>query len=139
MTRRRKRNRRETFRRAIFPISCLRRGVLVIYGDFEGLREAIAEDEAFGDPEEYDRFKDNSLGLVARDKDMRGESIIWFPKEPIPEFPQIAHEVSHAVFHMLSSIGIPHTDDTDEIYAYLIEYLTTVIHEWLNEDNNNND
>jgi hypothetical protein len=39
----------------------------------------------------------------------------------------VAHEVFHAVSYILRRKGLPLSDDTEEAYAYLIQFLTTEI------------
>lgn len=39
----------------------------------------------------------------------------------------IAHEVFHAVSYIFNHINIPFSDDTQEAYAYLIQYITQQI------------
>lgn len=41
------------------------------------------------------------------------------------------HEILHAVSHILRSIGIEHTAETEEVYAYAIEYCNKRIFTWL--------
>ncbi len=39
------------------------------------------------------------------------------------DMPVFAHEISHAAFAILERAGVPHTRDTEEVYAYLQEYI----------------
>lgn len=50
-----------------------------------------------------------------------GVVIMWFPKNPTKGL--LAHEMEHATYMILNRCGVPHTDDTDEVYAYQINYL----------------
>ena len=43
----------------------------------------------------------------------------------------IAHEVCHAVGWSLDTKGIPLTFETEEVYAYLTQFLSREIHEYL--------
>lgn len=50
-----------------------------------------------------------------------GGSIIWLP---FPTDPNVyTHEISHAAYHILKAKGVILCDETDEVYAYLVEYL----------------
>jgi len=42
----------------------------------------------------------------------------------------LVHEISHAVFCVFQYIGISHTDDTDEVFAYYQGYL---VRDFLNQ------
>lgn len=45
----------------------------------------------------------------------------------------IAHEVFHAVHYVMDSVGIPFSDDTNEVYAYHIQFLMEkIMNKWLN-------
>ena len=44
----------------------------------------------------------------------------------------LVHEVGHLAFQLLSRLGIPHTQDTDEVFSYVSEFLFSHIKEmWL--------
>lgn len=60
----------------------------------------------------------NSLGCTV---DEDGVIIVWFPEYPTKGL--LAHEMGHATYMILNRCGVPHTDDTDEVYAYQINYL----------------
>lgn len=50
-----------------------------------------------------------------------GGSIIWFnPKAGLGTY---VHELTHASHHLLKKREIPLSDDTEEVYAYLIDFL----------------
>ena len=56
----------------------------------------------------------------------KGHVVIRFgpvTKEPTALAELIAHECMHATYRMLSYVGIALTLDTDEVYAYQLEYL----------------
>lgn len=36
----------------------------------------------------------------------------------------LCHEILHAVFHILRTIGMPHSNKSEEAYAYLNDYIT---------------
>lgn len=49
-----------------------------------------------------------------------GGSVVWLEEKRMDVF---IHEISHAVYHMLQAKGINLCEDTDEVYAYAVEYL----------------
>ena len=60
---------------------------------------------------------------------------IWFNHIPktIFDYSCLAHEVEHCVFHILDSIGVEHTMESDEAYAYLTGYIFGNIDKWVND------
>lgn len=49
-----------------------------------------------------------------------GASVIWLEEKRADVF---IHEISHAAYHLLQAKGINLTYETDEAYAYLVEFL----------------
>ncbi len=47
------------------------------------------------------------------------------------DYGTLQHEIFHAVYQILKSIGMSLSDDSEEAYAYLIGYLTEKIYEHL--------
>ena len=44
----------------------------------------------------------------------------------------LVHETGHLTFQILTRVGVPHTEDTDEVYQYVQEFLFSNIKElWL--------
>lgn len=41
----------------------------------------------------------------------------------LKHIPSIFHEIEHATSHILWRAGVPHNDSTDEVFAYLQEYI----------------
>lgn len=56
-------------------------------------------------------------------------SVIWLPRVPKKpnEIGVLAHEISHAVLRICEWAGIPITDDTSEIIAFMHGYLLECI------------
>jgi len=54
-------------------------------------------------------------------------TVVWlehFPKTP-SDYGALAHETGHAAFVMLRDLGMGFTDDSEEAFTYLQEYLVT--------------
>ena len=62
-----------------------------------------------------------------------GDSLIYSKdyKDDIEYTSVVAHEIIHAVSHILRNVGIEHTAETEEVYAYTIEDLTKRVLTWL--------
>lgn len=58
-----------------------------------------------------------------------GDALIFTPQ--IPSSAEMVHEIFHAARHILDIIGVKLTDDTEEVFAYLMEYLSEQILPWL--------
>lgn len=54
-----------------------------------------------------------------------GQTIILFKRSPEPSL--LAHEVFHAAYMILNRIGITLSEESDEAYAYLIQFITQKI------------
>lgn len=50
-----------------------------------------------------------------------GGSIIW--GKPNAHIGSLVHEVTHAAHHLLKRRTVPLSEDTEEVYAYLIQFL----------------
>lgn len=49
-----------------------------------------------------------------------GGALVWMRRD---DKGVLVHELMHVAWHILSSKGVPLTDDTQEAYCYLIEHL----------------
>ena len=51
--------------------------------------------------------------------------ILWLPQVPtsIADYGSLVHEIEHFVFRLFDNIGMTHSDDSDEAYAYLLSYV----------------
>ena len=47
--------------------------------------------------------------------------MVWFPKKP--DAGLLAHEMTHVTEALLVNVGVPHSEDTEEVYAYEVQYL----------------
>lgn len=76
-------------------------------------------------------YEDKVEGRFVMNK--KHQSLLRVPRKPTN--PQdkgvLAHEIFHAVEFVLDRIGLPHTLETGEAYAYLIDYITTEIYKKL--------
>lgn len=58
-----------------------------------------------------------------------GDALIFAPR--IPSSAEMVHEIFHATRHILDIVGVKLSDDTEEVFAYLMEYLSEQILPWL--------
>lgn len=50
--------------------------------------------------------------------------LIRFAREPFADHDVIAHEIFHVAAHLWRYVGVRFSEDSEEAYAYLIDYLT---------------
>ena len=61
-----------------------------------------------------------NYGLTVREERNDGKEaliVIWTEDES-----QIYHEISHAVFWWMDERGVPRTEDTEEVFTYLLDF-----------------
>lgn len=60
-------------------------------------------------------------------------NLIWLNKYPetVEDFGDLVHEIEHAVWYILDSRGLKHTEESDEAYAYLSGYIFCEIDDYL--------
>jgi len=91
---------------------------------------------AFEDPPEYNTFSGRFYTLENQ------ATIIYCPEFDFSHlyFSILAHEIYHATSQILFSRGLSHTEETEEAFAYLNQYihsvsLKTLFKQWNNEAN----
>lgn len=52
-----------------------------------------------------------------------GQTVVRFKKNK-PDIDIVAHEIFHAIEFIFDRIGLPHSRDTSESWAYAIQYVT---------------
>lgn len=74
----------------------------------------------------------NAAGSMCR-IDAINEYFLWVEKVPttIKDYGVLVHEIEHFVFYFLNDKGLNHTEDSDEAYAYLFEYIFEQIDTWI--------
>lgn len=74
-----------------------------------------------------------SLEFIKKGRTVRLENnaiVLWLKEYPSsPEwFGHLAHEIFHAADMILEQAGVTHTNDSDEVWAYLIDWITKEIY-----------
>ena len=115
----------------IFPINIFKHGIRIVVGNENDLL-SVAECEGWRDEavKIMDGVKDY-VGITLRLES--GDSAILLPDKDGEGIatPIVVHELIHAVSHVLRNIGIEYSIDSEEIYAYVIEYLTEEVINWI--------
>ena len=74
--------------------------------------------------EHLEKHSKNSVGIFTYNEESNTYTI-WLPQEPdtIAWESVLLHEINHAVFYLFDNLGMKHTQESDEAYSYLSEYL----------------
>lgn len=117
----------------IFPLDIFKHGIKVVIGSRDYLH-AVAKKDGFFD------FVTKNIG----EQPFRmitfllptGDAMIYSEKfdRTTDDDEVMRHEILHAASHILRSVGIEHTVDTEEVYAFTIEYCNKRIIAWLLHD-----
>lgn len=66
------------------------------------------------------RLESGDSAILLSDKDEEGIAT-----------PVVVHELIHAVSHILRNICIEYSEDSEEVYAYVMEDLTEKVTDWI--------
>jgi hypothetical protein len=99
----------------------------------EDLYEAIKENISRKD---FDKHMANQKSIATTHKLRTGSILIRF-KDDINDPGIVAHEAFHAIVFLFKKIGIDFCYESEEAYAYSLEYLTNQILKIKMDENNN--
>jgi len=112
-----------------FPIDIFKHGIKIFFGSFEELKEELKAD---GFSEEIKEDMMNNTTMITLNMST-GDAVIY-GKKPIKGVEGqtvLAHEIFHAVSYLLRNIGIKHSVETEEVYAYVFEDVLLKALTWL--------
>lgn len=99
--------------------------VMFHFGDIGLLQEQLEKhlDKAVVD-EVLDDIKDKSA--LGRTYGLPKGTLVYMPCVPKTEkdYGALAHEILHAVFEVTKKTGVEYSPEGEELYTYLMEYLT---------------
>ncbi|HMT01783.1 MAG TPA: hypothetical protein PKD00_00495 [Burkholderiales bacterium] len=110
----------------IYPFS-----IIVFYGNDKSLLSKKLKKYLFKEDIEYlktiEFHRGKSIMFTS------GQTLLWLKEEPNnPETLAILnHEIFHCVCFIMEKVGIKFSDDSDEAFAYLIEYVSKQIYKKL--------
>ena len=114
--------------KAIIQVPIYKKAVLLYCGSERELLKTVRRDLG----EEVEEEVRNGLGEEERYEGITlmtstNDVIVHLPEKPKNNkgISTLTHELFHASSFILEGAGIPHTNDTEEAYAYLLEYLVT--------------
>lgn len=107
-------------------LDMLYRDILIVFGDEEQTRKTLHK---YFDKEEIDD--------LLRDATFNGRGwtkytskfnsyLVWFPSNPktAEEVGFLVHELFHATYAVMCNVGINLSEDSEEVFAYTIGFLT---------------
>lgn len=112
----------------IIKIDVFDREIMVHFGSRADLRRKLSKYFGEEDAESIaGRIKDGVNGTSLRFED--NTMLLWMPDKPqnADEFGTLSHEIFHITDYIAGSIDVRLSESSDEVYAYLIGYLTKTI------------
>lgn len=108
----------------IIPIEVYGHDIVVSIGQtdddlYEHIQENISR-------KQFDKYMINQKSIATTHKLKTGSILIRF-KDDIDNAGIVAHEAFHAIIFLFKKIGIEYCYESEEAYAYALEYLTNQI------------
>jgi hypothetical protein len=118
----------------IIPLDVYGHDIVVSIGQsdddlYEEIKENISK-------KRFDKFFANQTSIATTFKLKTGCIIIRF-KDDIDNPGIVAHESFHAIVYLFKKIGIEYCYESEEAYAYTLEYLTNQILKIKTDENDN--
>lgn len=112
-----------------FPLDIFKHGIKVVIGSRDYLL-AVAKKDGFLDFVE--KNIEEPFGMITFMLPT-GDAMIYSESfdSGTDDDEVMRHEILHAVSHILRNVGIEHTAETEEAYAYALEYCNKRILTWL--------
>lgn len=113
----------------LIPIDVFYRDILVVFGDEKTLRKSLLKYHCKEEIENLvNEVNFSNKGSVVYDSYNKA-FFLWMPDKPktAQDVGFLMHEVFHATCAVMSAIGITLSDNSEEVYAYLIGFLTEKI------------
>lgn len=97
----------------------------IFFGPTEDAIAAAIADKVPDEAAECALRRKRGVNGMFRYIENEGYYVIWLPEVPktIGQFGVLIHELEHFLYCFMDVRGIPHTNDSDEAYAYLFEFL----------------
>ena len=107
----------------VIQIPIYKTAVLIYWGDRKGLYKAVKRNSDKTTAREViEEVAPHTEGVTVTTS---GRTVTIYLASPPRDARSVAlpiHELSHATNFILREVGIPHTEDTEEAYTYLLEY-----------------
>ena len=113
----------------LIHIDVFYRDLLLVWGNREEIRDALLVFHSEEKTEELlDGFETWDKGRTVYSSE-HNAFFAWIPEKPktAQDVGFLVHELFHSTYAVMSNIGVPLSDDSEEVYAYTIGYLTEKI------------
>lgn len=112
--------------RCMAHLDMLYHDILIVFGDKEQTRETLLK---YFDKEEVDDIiKDATFDVKGWTKytSKFNSYLVWLPNNPktAEEVGFLVHELFHATYAVMCNVGISLSEDSEEVFAYTIGFLT---------------
>ncbi len=84
-------------------------------------KEALTKEKFETLSKQYETHGHDPYSLALQFPFGGGGSLIW--GKPHATVGTLVHEITHAAHHLLKQRSVPLSEDTEEVYAYMIEFL----------------
>lgn len=115
------------------PINIFRHGIKICIGTIDELRKTMKADGFANETLDEEWLKGSVMTTLCLST---GDALIYgrtYSNDAVGQS-ILAHEIFHAVSHIMRNIGIEHTSVTEEAYAYVIEYVEENALTWLSSE-----
>lgn len=118
------------------PVDIYKTSVIIVVGESDEVASKYFKRFYLDDEGIQGMCYDMGIGTEARTtlSDSR-LCYVRFGENPTPEC--VAHELMHVTFDILRKVGISHTWESEESYAYLLGYLVKEFYRKINKYGNN--
>lgn len=108
--------------------------VMFHFGEKQDLVDELTE--YFGESDVIaitDAMQDSDSTVLGKTLSLPKGTLIYMPHTPVSaeDVGVLEHEILHAVFFITKEIGIEYSSESEEVYTYLLEYLTQSVLEEL--------
>ncbi len=109
----------------VIQIPIYKTAVLIYWGNRKGLYKAVKRNSDKATAREViEEVAPDTEGVTVTTSGRTVTIYLVSPPQDAQSVALLIHELSHATNFILREAGIPHTEDTEEAYTYLLEYLT---------------
>lgn len=118
----------------IIPIDIYSTDCLVVFGNKEELEAELYKLCGVGDWVVHtDDIDEQCCGKAIRLSS--GQIVLWMPQKPhdAKDYGVLAHYIFHCASFLMERIGVSPSSESEEAYAYLIQYLTKEITSFLKD------
>lgn len=112
----------------IVPVEAFNQDVMFHFGDLKKLKKELdkyCDKELVEQAMQYIRDKAEEGVSTGHTLDLQSGQLVYLYRKPdnAAGIAVLAHEITHVVFLILAKAGIEYCKESEEVYAYLVEYL----------------